>query len=332
MPTHYLITNRQILALSKKKKGYRKVNKSEYIREDGKEFAQENLRFGTYDFSTLEDEGEIKIIPENDADIEKKIESRPSSHFFENLYNDMVKCDPRKSDVLVFIHGYNTDLKGALEMLRKLHYLYVNKKDSSLKTIVMFTWSSMGNLLRYRNDAKDAKATGYAVGRAIDKFSDFIQNLRQKKKPFCDQKIHLMTHSHGGAVLEAMMKQLKKEHETQLSDFFGQILLIAADVNRDALDYPNPLYDLVDIAEHVHVFFHRKDTALVISERTKNPFNRLGRKGPKTPPKWNSYEYTLHDVTKSKDDLGNLKEKLFNHWYYFSSSKVINTISKILHQ
>lgn len=330
MNTHYLITNREIVSLPKKKKGYRKVNNKEYIREDGKEFAQESLRFGSYIFSSLKDEGEIEIIQENELKIEEDIDARPSSQMFDDLYQKMAKGKPRKNDILVFIHGYNTDLPKALKTLRRLHYLYVEKEESSIKSIVLFTWSSMANLLRYRNDAKDAKASGHAFGRAISKFGDFIQTLRRKELPFCNQKIHLMTHSHGGAVLEAMMEQLNDEQETQLSDYFGQVILLAADVSRDALSYPNPLYDLVDIAEHIHVFYHRKDTALVISEKTKNPFNRLGRKGPKSIPSWNTDEYTLHDVTNTKDDVGSFKGRLFNHWYYFSSNEVIDMIHAIL--
>jgi esterase/lipase superfamily enzyme len=84
-----------------------------------------------------------------------------------------------------------------------------------------------------------------------------------------------MAHSHGNTLLEAAMQQLSEEDELQLSDYFGQCILLAADVSRDALNAPNPLHDLVDIAEHVQVYYHRHDTALVLSEKTKNPLNPL---------------------------------------------------------
>jgi len=331
MNTHYVITNREIVTNPKKKSKYMQVNEDEYIRIDGKELAREDLRFGSYSFANKKDKGTLTIFPEGDIETldGNNIDSLPSYQLFDGVYNNMSSMEEGKGDTLVFIHGYNTDLEDALENVRVLHDLYVENDDSPINTIIIFTWSSKSNLLGYREDARDAKTSGFAFGRSIVKFISFLHYLKESDKTFCNQNIHLLAHSHGNKVLEWTMLELSDDVEYRLNDLFANILLLAPDVDRDALDSPNPLYDLVDISEKVHVFYHRRDTALVISENSKHPLNRLGRRGPKNELKWLKSDYKEYDVTRYKDDLGNIKQKMFNHWYYYTSSKVINIIIDI---
>ena len=334
--THFIVTNREIIGEPNRKKRYLKVNDDEYIRTDGRELASENLRFGEYSFKDKDDDGKLKIFEEPDlekqeemikaGDEEKNDDAKlPSNEFFKDLYGEMKKKEPCYGEVLIFIHGYNCELSRSLDIIRKLHYRYVENEDCPIDTIVMFTWPAMGKIFKYRNDARDAKASGYALGRAFHKLSDFLKVYVKKN---CMQRIHLMAHSMGAQVLEAMMLQLSDKYEERLNNLLSEVVLVGADVARHALESPNPLYDLTDICERVHVFYHRRDRALGLSETTKNAFNRLGKWGAKNSNNLANDVYQ-YDISHTKDDLGSGFDDHVNHWSYYTSEETIEMITDV---
>ncbi len=330
MNTHYIVTNREIISNPKKEKNYRVVNDEEFIRVDGRELASENLRFGKYTFENENDEGKLIIYKEPDLeefDERSKPVVPPSDEPFKELYEKMGKEERFQGEALVFIHGFKADLDRALGIIRKLHKTYVENPDSPIKHVVMFTWPAMDKIFRYRNDARDARASGYALGRAIKKLADFLQRKAQQD---CKQRIHLMAHSMGNRVLEAMMEQLSDAEEERLHSLFHEVILVGADVDYDALESPRPLYDLIDICERVHIFYHKRDLALVISENTKNAMNRLGKWGAKNSNNLPD-DVEQYDISHTKDDLTDkFIEKAANHWSFYSSNEAVDMIIDVL--
>lgn len=331
MNKHYIITNREIVENKEGSKNYLKVNDKEYLRRDGKELASENLRFGSYSFKDVKDSGTVAIYKES-ADVltSKKIaaDKLPSYSIFKELLDSSLKSEKEQGEILVFVHGYNSDLDNSLKSVRMLHQLYVENDDSPINKIVLFTWPAMSNLLRYRNDARDAQQSGYALGRALQKCLDFLEKI-QRVSDDCKQRIHLMAHSMGNSVVEAMMSVLIEE-TINPNNLFSEVFLMAADVDYDAIEKPKSMYDLIDICERIHVFYHKKDKALGMSETTKNAFRRLGKWGPKNT-RLLPDDVFQYDMTHTKDDLvKSLIDKLGNHWYYYTSSEAVEMVIDIL--
>ncbi len=105
---------------------------------------------------------------------------------------------------------------------------------------------------------------------------------------------------------------------------------MAADVNYNIFEPNEPFSALIEMGKRVHVYFHEGDRVLDISKYTKNFSNRLGRYGRK---KIDPTQIDVIDanVTIVKDDLepGFGTDKL-NHWYYYSSSEVVDDVAEVL--
>jgi esterase/lipase superfamily enzyme len=322
---NFFITNREIIL----------QGNQETIREDGREHAGDNLRFGKYENSNF------ILFPEpaTDADITygdiknfKPEELNGSARFFRELYGELCKDQGPKNDVLFFIHGFNTDLNGGRSAFERLNKLYVQNNASPVKHIIIFTWPGMHPLIpvHYFDDKKDAIRSGEALARGIDKvirfFREFLANAGNTP---CNRTIHFMVHSMGHRVLKHMMMELRN-NRTPLPDLFGQILLMAADIEYDIFEPADAFPSLIDLGKRVHVYFHHNDRVLDISKFTKNFSNRLGRYGRKRIDA-SQVDVIDANVTAATEDLdAGTEEKFLNHWYYYTSSGVVNDVIKIL--
>jgi len=338
MATHYLITNREIT--DRKGTGFIAVNDKEYIRTDGDEEAQHNLRYGTVTFDPgkarrLKD-FKIKIMPEpGEGEMERYAETGddilrkklPSAKMFEALHNKSLKATKagKRQDILFFVHGFRSDLETAMQTLQRLHEKYVTPQSSPIRQIVLFTWPARKKMMRYRSDAFDAVQSGFALARSYASLKQFFRSLI-KNEEFCEQRIHMMCHSMGVRVLESMLIDLH-DMGVEIQSTFSEIMLIGADVDYDAIEQPKPLYRLIDFGERVHVYYHNKDRALGVSEITKNAFNRLGRWGARNSLNLADDIYQAN-VTHISDDRG-LIHGVAHHWYYYNSDSVVRDITEV---
>jgi esterase/lipase superfamily enzyme len=323
----FFITNREII----------KDAEAEYIRADGLEHAGDNLRFGQYD--NLSDTFILYEEPQTDADITysdintgPKEQLKGSAHFFRELYDQLCKDSGPKNDVLFFIHGFNTDLEGVRDNFKMLRRLYAEDPESPINHIIIFTWPGRCPVVpvHYFDDMKDAIRSGETLARGMQKvirfFKEFLVNAGNIP---CERKIHFMAHSMGHRVLKHMMLELKT-NRTPLPDLFGEILLMAADIEYDIFELNDVFPHLIDLGKRVHVYFHHNDKVLDISKYTKNFSNRLGRYGRK---RIDPLQVDVIDVnvTSIKEDINtNLKVSLLNHWYYYTSSEVVEDVINIM--
>ena len=325
---NFFITNREIVI----------TPKGEVIREDGKENAGDNLRFGTYDKKTdfilfPEPEKEEDSVYQNLAEKSSE-ELKGSGKFFKSVYDELTKSvtDEKKNDVLFFIHGFNTNLNGVRHDFEHLNNCYVNDPKSPIKHVVIFTWPGMHPdiPLHYWNDEKDAERSGEAFARAMEKIIRFFREfLLYGKNPACKSNIHFMIHSMGHRVLKHMMLELQNK-KIAIPELFEQIVLMAADIEYDIFEKEKPYNFLIDLGRRVHVYYHKHDRVLDISKFTKNFSNRLGRYGRKR------VDLSLADVfdaevTGIKEDRdAGIEEKFLNHWYYYTSTEVITDVIGVL--
>lgn len=346
MVTHYLVTNRQVRTGKARDRDYLAVNGKEYLRIDGEEEAMDNLRYGEVRFdpgkaAALRD-FEVVLHPDltgeemrrlgllNELPANKKPGSRK---VFEELYEKGMRA-MREEHILVFVHGFNNDLESALRTLADLHRRYV-VAGSPIRHIVMFSWPARRNLLKYRDDARDAVKSGYAMARSFNALRDFFldlirDGLRRNNDPdmLCGQKIHLLCHSMGNRVLESMLAELRNLG-IKPNNMFGEIMLLAADVDDDGMEPAKPLHDLISLGERVHIYYHNEDKALGISEKTKNAFNRLGRWGARRSIPLPDSVYQA-DVTYIGDEEAPFIQQMGHHWYYLDSPSVVRDVIEVL--
>jgi len=323
---NFFITNREII---------KDANGNESIREDGKENAGDNLRFGTYDVG----ENKFTLFPEPDSTEEivyqnlakKNIdELKGSAKFFKLLYDKMTE-NATVNDALFFIHGFNTDLNGVRHAFNTLNECYVNA-NSPIKHIIIFTWPGMHPQvpLHYWNDEKDAERSGEALARGIEKVARFFREfLVNGKNPPCKCTIHFMVHSMGHRVLKHMILELKNQ-QLLIPEMFGQIVLMAADIEYDIFEKEKAYNVLLDLGIRIHVYFHHHDKVLDISKFTKNFTNRLGRYGRKRIDNtlFGVFDADVTDVQEDRD--AGVEEKFLNHWYYYTSTAVISDVVDVL--
>ncbi len=340
--THYLVTNRQIF----------KDKKGEFIKSDGGETPSENLRFGTFDstlyLKTKDSRKSVILFADPNApdlrDVITDAETQPytpgivnedpkslqgSQRFFAELYQNMMSVS---GDLLFFVHGFHTDLDGALQSICDLEEKYINDK-SPIKHIVSFTWPAMNKLLRYRDDAKDAELSGQTLGRCYLMLIDFFRaifgpNTNQPINAPCNNNIHLLAHSMGNRVVESMMTKLLSERDGHITAIFKEIILAASDVDWQVFEDPHSFNKLTEIGQRATVYYNTKDIALFISETTKNAFNRLGKYGFRDYNKVPAHVYSV-DCSRISDESG-IENKLIEHWYYKESLRAVNDITQVL--
>jgi esterase/lipase superfamily enzyme len=326
---HYFITNREIIT----------KNGIETIREDGQEHAGDDLRFGTYNietrkFNLFKDPNKTTDTNYSRLRSAKVSTLKGSARLFRSLYDEFRddQAIPGKNDVLFFIHGFNTDLPGVRENYRDLHKRYVANPLSPIGRIVIFTWpgKSKDLPLHYRDDRKDAERSGQTLARCMTKLLDFFKEfLERDRNPLCRGKIHLLVHSMGHRVLKHMMIELK-EKGIGSPEIFDQIVLMAADIEFDIFENGLPFNRLIEFGKRIHIYFHERDVVLDISKLTKNFNNRLGRYGRKKNDT-SSPDIIDVNVTATKDDKGSgIQANALNHWYYTTSTEVVNDVVKVL--
>jgi esterase/lipase superfamily enzyme len=334
MAKHFLVTNREVF----------KSPDGEYLRADGGEHAGHNIRFGIYD---SENEFALKLIEDVNTDVvvnytnkETNLEElKGSERFFKEIYAALKYGKPH-NELLFFVHGFNVGVEDLRKAIEALHDKYVLDPNCPIETIVAFSWPARKGLFggmpvpydQYWDDAEDAKTSGRVLARFQEKLIVFFKQFfhSENSADQCGQKLHLLVHSMGNHVLNAMVTEWQN-NDRRLPNLFTNILLVAADVDYDFFEHGKPFANLIDFGNNIHIFFHEWDKPLATSKWTKNGLrNRLGQVGRRenNPRQPNIHEI---DVTEDRDDNGvSLGEQFTNHGYFITSSEAIKKIKLAL--
>ena len=311
---HYIVTNRQIIY----------DNGIERITENGYVPASTVLRFATYDTETKKMEVIPDIKLENDGTVDYQNCNGGSGFFFKQLYEKMSKSQNSK-DLLVFVHGFGNGENDVETHIRKLHKHYVDQtgrsRTKNVDTILLFYWTTNGkraSITEYKNDSDDAKIAGVALSRLYVKVLCFFKHLfREMDEQPCKKNIHLMCHSMGSQVLQYMIETLTNESINRsypLLELFKEIVLVASDVSENILEKGQAFSHLNKLAERVHIYIHRRDIALGLSNHI-NGVDRLGNANiNELPIIKNVYYINAKNVTKG--GWQGIKDEAVQHWYH----------------
>jgi esterase/lipase superfamily enzyme len=242
-----------------------------------------------------------------------------------NLLGDLHKAMAgKRSDTLVFIHGFNVSFLGALEAAAQLADQV--KIAGSEMNVVVFSWPSDGEKvpwMSYYSDREDARASGPALARAYLKMQEFVAGLKEEEH--CQRCLHLLAHSMGAYVLRNGVQAILAKDPNKVTRLFDQIILAAPDEDDDTFETDQKLRLLPRLGRRVTVYFNRNDRALIVSDKTKSNPDRLGSDGPR-----------LTDLIPKKVALVDCRnvamsaDKLVGHSYYINSPAMTADISAVL--
>ncbi len=314
----------------------------ERFKEDGREHARPTFRIARAWVPEGDEAADYELISDGfDQDFDRlsKELSKPetagksssqrkgSEALFYELYQAMRQSREKPADVLFFIHGFANAFSDNLAHIAKLKKLFIDPEESPAQHLVYVSWPTRSSkVFTYRDDQRDARATGMVLARLYDKLQDFFRAaFLKQQQPYCGHRIHLACHSMGNQVLMHMLEHLRLP---DLEPFFGEVLLLHSDVPNTVFEPGEPFARLEKIAERTHVYMHRSDDALWISRFTKNGNKRLGRKGPRDRSVL-PQETFLVDVSNLRQEEA-LKERVVDHWGYLESPQEIADIQAVL--
>ncbi|HWQ95658.1 MAG TPA: alpha/beta hydrolase [Gammaproteobacteria bacterium] len=258
---------------------------------------------------------EEKLNP-NVSDAHQKNIKLGSLAMFADLKADM----ENNSDVLVYIHGFNISwheaVGAALALQLMLNHTEAADPEQHL-VVVLFTWPSDGLTLpftSYRSDRSEARGSGSAFGRGLLKLRDYLCALRDRPRggtELCGQDIHLLCHSMGNYLLQHTIERIDQYTPGDaLPRLFEQIFLCAPDADDDALEKPDKLGRVQELARTVSLYHNRGDMAMMVSDYTKGNPERLGASGAAHPA-------LLHNKIQ-QIDCTPIVSGLADHSYYLS--------------
>lgn len=225
------------------------------------------------------------------ADVRREIMRRPAS----------------QRDVLVFVHGFNTNFADAAFRLAQIVH------DAGFKGVpVLFTWPSRGQLIAYPYDRESALYS-----------RDFLElNLRAIARDLGTTRMDILAHSMGTLLTLETLRQAAIRGDGGFGGKLRDVMLAAPDVDLDIFRT-----QMREIRRPVTVFVSADDRALDFSRRFAGDKTRLGAISAKDTEiiaeleKLGARIIDLSEVA-SGDNL--------NHGKFASSPKVVQMIGQRL--
>ncbi|MGB5677679.1 MAG: alpha/beta hydrolase [Gammaproteobacteria bacterium] len=160
---------------------------------------------------------------------------------------------------IVYTHGYARKFEQAAGVLASVVY-----KINFQGIPVLYSWPSKGSATAYAGDLNDVEWT-------VPQFRDFLKQLAKQHDL---DTIHLAAHSLGNRAFLRALIQLLDETELTTDWKFGEIILMAPDVDRDIFERDfAPV--LAQTPSRVTLYVSSVDIPLRIS-RSVNLYSRVG--------------------------------------------------------
>lgn len=226
-----------------------------------------------------------------------------------DVRREILRRPAGERDVLVFVHGYNTNFADAVYRFAQIVY------DSGFKGVpVLFSWPSRGQLLAYPYDRESAYYS-----------RDFLEaNLRGIARDIGPGRMDILAHSMGTILTLETLRQAAIRGDGTFGGKLRDVMLAAPDVD---LDVFKTLMHV--IRRPVTVFVSADDRALDFSRRFAGDKTRLGAVSAKDTE-------TIAELEKLGAHIIDLSEVSsgdgLNHAKFASSPKVVQLIGNRLRQ
>ncbi|MFC5507161.1 alpha/beta hydrolase [Bosea massiliensis] len=224
-----------------------------------------------------------------------------------DVRREIMRRPPSQRDVLVFVHGFNTNFADAAYRFAQIVH------DSGFKGVpVLFTWPSRGQLLAYPYDRESAFYS-----------RDFLElNLRAIARDLGTTRMDILAHSMGTLLTLETIRQASIRGDGTFGGKLRDIILAAPDVDLDVFKT-----QMREIKRPVTVFVSADDRALDFSRRFAGDKTRLGAVSAKDTQ-------IIADLEKLGARIIDLSAESsgdpLNHSKFASSPKVVQLIGQRL--
>ena len=226
-----------------------------------------------------------------------------------------------EGDIVVYVHGFNSDTS---TLLRRLRALKKGLKAQGFDGVVIaFDWPSADQALNYLEDRLDAKQSAFRL------VTEGISSFAALQTPDCRINTHLVAHSMGCYVVrEAFDDADDRPAIAARSWSVSQIILLAADVSAKSMEEGrSKTSSLYRHCVRLTNYFNPFDNVLTLSNIKRIGVSpRAGRVGVSAPEPRKLVDlncgpyYEKHGPTiKGPDDSP--------HNWYFSDKKVMADIA-----
>lgn len=159
---------------------------------------------------------------------------------------------------LVFVHGFNVDLKEALRRAAQIAF------DLEFDGVLMvYSWSSAGSTLGYISDRSRAELAA----------KPFLSFLDQMSQSFPKMTIHVLAHSMGNRLLSRSMEMLAKRPKSARLPRLGEIIMAHADID---LNWCRKMGEVLPYVRGVTNYVNADDWALWVSKNIRLGEDRCG--------------------------------------------------------
>lgn len=208
-------------------------------------------------------------------------------------------------DVLVFVHGFNTNYDEARLRLAQI------VADSGFNGVpVLFTWPSRAQILAYGSDKESATASR-------DHLEKLIEDLGQAPGV---GRVHILAHSMGTWLAMEAMRQAAIGGKADLGGHLGEVMLAAPDIDLDV--FRAQMSRLGSVAR-VSVFAAADDRALSVSSTLAGDRMRLGAldlSNPEHVDDLKGLNVRVYDLSKTKSS------DMFRHVTFAEAPSVVQSI------
>jgi len=272
----------------------------------------------------------------------------PLFDLYLSIYEEMrgaKKPNSRKRDVMLFIHGYGHDIQKSQRFYNELKKKYVDNDQSTIGSVIMFLWPSQSHFFSYEDEKQQAKVSGIVLTRfyiTLKYFLDHYAGPYENNNPnFNRSYLHVVVQSMGNVLFETMIHEITKAYPDKKDNIFKEVVLVGADIDRDAFEEHRGLERILDYCSRVHVYFHKEDLAMTASRLLHfmhSPFTVYKPLGKFGPSNMQMLDRSIKAVDISDledfiqaDGVNDLADDvIIQHRYFMYSSKVVADITKVL--
>lgn len=173
------------------------------------------------------------------------------------------------------MHGFNVDHGEAVKFRDSVASIADGATDTAIT--VGYSWPAEGKVTHYIDDRAEARASGEAFAVLV------MQARRALEDERCNARMVLIAHSMGSYVLARASRYAAESLGWPTSfPIFSEIILLAPDLDSEALEQGRGGEWLPVFARRLTVYFSRNDGVLAASsaKRAGLTGGRLGRQGP----------------------------------------------------
>lgn len=238
--------------------------------------------------------------PETDFTVTEADRYSGAEAFRNDIHNALMALPPSDREVVVFVHGYNSNFAAGLMRAAQMAHDY-----DTPGLVTHFAWPSAGQPLGYAFDRESAMFSR-------DALETFLRDLDRAGAT----RILLVAHSLGAHLTMETLRQIRLSGNDAVLDSLSGVALVSPDIDIEL--FQSQARAVSPLPEPFVVITSRNDRALRVSAGLTGRQNRLGNLGE--PEDVAEFPITLIDISAFRSGAGDWS----NHSTFATSPSLIH--------